>query len=253
MGALYYRDVINYPISLLRPARPAYEKPRGQAAAPPRERLGQGGMVLTLMASVIVVDQGTKWWAWRHLPWTSINPGGDAITGQRIAGWYASPVSGALLDMLSVVIASCAVYCLARCRLHPAVRALGALTVGGWGSNLLDRLGIHYWTAPDSVRGAVDFIHLDAAYYNVADFFIIFGMPLCALALLWQLVQLARGRRARSDPDRQPIGVGDPALAGVALAIAVTLGAAHYGTVSAASCSSIPQPGPDAGVSKLAC
>jgi len=34
----------------------------------------------------------------------------------------------------------------------------GALVIGGWSSNLLDRLGMHYWTAPGSVRGAVDFI-----------------------------------------------------------------------------------------------
>jgi hypothetical protein len=45
--------------------------------------------------------------------------------------------------------------------------------IAGWSSNLLDRLGLHTVTAPGSVRGAVDFIPLGSAYWNVADFVII--------------------------------------------------------------------------------
>jgi hypothetical protein len=45
--------------------------------------------------------------------------------------------------------------------------------VAGWSSDLLDRLGLHTLTAPGSVRGAVDFIELGHAYYNVADFVIV--------------------------------------------------------------------------------
>jgi lipoprotein signal peptidase len=239
----------------VRPGRTFCDEPAGRNATARSAPIGQGGMVLTLMAAVSLVDQATKWWAWRHVRWTVINPGGDAITGQRIATWYADRATGALLDLMSVALASCVVYCLARCRLHPAVWVLGALTAGGWGSNLLDRLGTHYWTAPGSVRGAVDFIHLDGAYYNIADFFIIFGTPLCALAILYQLTQSVRGRRAVSaaPPKRSPIGVRVPALAGAVLVLAVTVGATHYGKATAASCSSIPPAGPYAGVSALDC
>jgi hypothetical protein len=55
--------------------------------------------------------------------------------------------------------------------------------LGGWSSNLLDRLGMHYLTAPGSVRGAVDFLHLGGAYYNLADLFIIAATPLFLLAV----------------------------------------------------------------------
>jgi hypothetical protein len=126
--------------------------------------------------------------------------------------------------------------------------------VGGWGSNLLDRLGVHYLTAPNSVRGVVDFIHLDGAYYNVADFFIIFGTPLLVLAVLYQVVRTVLGHAPvkAAPPARNPIGVRVPALVGTGLILAVTLGATHYGTVSAASCSAASA-GEYAGVSILAC
>lgn len=55
--------------------------------------------------------------------------------------------------------------------------------LGGWASNLLDRLGLHYWTAPGSVRGAVDFIHLGRIVVNVADVFIVVGTPLFVVAV----------------------------------------------------------------------
>jgi lipoprotein signal peptidase len=57
--------------------------------------------------------------------------------------------------------------------------------LGGWGSNLLDRLGMHYWTAPGSVRGVVDFIRITGASYNVADLFIIGATPLFLLAVVF--------------------------------------------------------------------
>jgi len=206
------------------------------------------------MAAVILADQAVKWWAWRHFSWARINPGGDAIVGQRVSTWFANPVTGALLDLMNVGVMSIAVYVLTRCRLYPAVRVLGALVIGGWGSNLLDRLGVHYWTAPDSVRGVVDFIHFDGAYYNLADFFIICGTPLLMLALLYQVARALMGHGAPKTAlsARSPIGVRVPALLGVSMILAVTLGATHYGSVSAASCSTT-QPGVDAGVSFLQC
>jgi len=76
---------------------------------------------------------------------------------------------------------------------------------GGWASNLLDRLGIHYWNAPGRVRGVVDFIHLGPHYYNVADF-IIGCTSLFVLAAghqgvraVWRPAAPGRGRERPAD------------------------------------------------------
>ena len=110
---------------------------------------------------------------------------------------------------------------------------------GGWASNLLDRLGIHYWTAPGSVRGVGDFIHLGGHYYNVADFFIIGCTPLFLLAAGYQRVRAARrpaaaGRVPPPARSRARAWVRIPALAGAGLILVVSLGAANYGGVNAA-------------------
>jgi hypothetical protein len=42
---------------------------------------------------------------------------------------------------------------------------------------------MHSWTAPGSVRGAVDFIPLGGSYYNVADFFIVGSTGLFVLSV----------------------------------------------------------------------
>jgi hypothetical protein len=72
--------------------------------------------------------------------------------------------------------------------------------VGGWASNLLDRLGMHYWTAPGSVRGAVDFMSVGGRSWNLADFFIIGATPLFLLAT----AQLARRAAGRPPPACAP-------------------------------------------------
>jgi lipoprotein signal peptidase len=203
-------------------------------------------LVLGLIAVVILADQAVKWWAWRHVSWARINSGGDALVGRTVGAWYSAPVAGALLDLLDFALLSIAVWSLMRWRVTAAVRVPGALMVAGWASNLVDRLGIHYWTAPGSVRGVVDFIHLDAHYYNVADFFIIGGTPLFLLAVAYQGVRAARRPAAASQPAarstrvpargralaRVPLRVLALASAGVTLVVA--LGAANYGGVSAA-------------------
>jgi lipoprotein signal peptidase len=196
-------------------------------------------VVLALLAVVVVLDQAAKWWAWRHVSWTKINSGGDILVGRTIGAWYAGPVTGALLDLLDFGLVSIAVYVLVRCRATTAVGVPGALMTGGWGSNLLDRLGVHYWTAPGSVRGAVDFIHIGGNYYNVADFFIIGCTPLFLLAVGYQGVREARRRvAARSVPlparSRARARMRIPALAGAGLILVVALGAANYGGVNAA-------------------
>jgi lipoprotein signal peptidase len=204
-------------------------------------------VVPVLIAVVVALDQAAKWWAWRHLPWTRINSGGDILVGRTIGAWYTDPVTGALLDLLDFGLLSITVSVLLRCRVPAAVSVPGALMTGGWGSNVLDRLGIHYWTAPGSVRGVVDFIHVAGHYYNVADFFIIGCTPLFLLAAGYQGVRAARrpaGARSVMSPARGRARawarIRIPALAGAGLVLVVALGAANYGGVNAA-----PSPSPD--------
>ena len=195
--------------------------------------------VPALLVVVVVLDQAAKWWAWRHLSWTRINSGGDVLVGRTVSAWYAGPVTGALLDLLDYGLLSIAVSVLARRRASAAVSVPGALMTGGWASNLLDRVGIHYWTAPGSVRGVVDFIHLGGHYYNVADFFIITCTPLFLLAAGYRRVRAARrpaaaGRVPPPARSRARAWVRIPALAGAGLILVVSLGAANYGGVNAA-------------------
>ncbi len=122
---------------------------------------------------VIVVDQVTKCWAWREVPLAHINFGGNPLVGPVVGGWYADPATGALLDLAGSGSLAAAVLLLLR-RRHPVLLlAPAALAIGGWTSNLLDRLGLHHLTAPGSVRGAIDFIPVGKYTFNVADFFII--------------------------------------------------------------------------------
>jgi lipoprotein signal peptidase len=195
--------------------------------------------VPALLVVVVVLDQAAKWWAWRHFSWTRINSGGDVLVGRTISAWYAGPVTGALLDLLDYGLLSIAVSVLARRRAPAAISVPGALMTGGWASNLLDRVGIHYWTAPGSVRGVVDFIHLGGHYYNVADFFIITCTPLFLLAAGYRRVRAARrpaaaGRVPPPARSRARAWVRIPALAGAGLILVVSLGAANYGGVNAA-------------------
>ena len=208
--------------------------------------------MLTLIGVVMVLDQTAKWWAWRHVPWAKINSGGDILVGTTVGGWYAGPVTGALLDLLDFGLLAVAVSVLARRRVPAFVSVPGALMIGGWGSNLLDRLGIHFWTAPGSMRGVVDFIHLGTHYYNVADLFIIGGTPLFLLAAGCQAALAAwRLARARSAPSaarswpRLRARLRFPALAGAGsgLVLVVALGAANYGGVDAAASASVRQAG----------
>lgn len=148
-----------------------------------REELVHRSIVFAVLAAAVLVDQVTKGWAWQNAPNARINFGGNAFVGKTISGWYADPVTGALLDFVDFGVLGTAVFLLVRFRLPAIALVPGALMMGGWISNLLDRLGMHYWTAPGSVRGAVDFIPLGRLYYNVADVFIAGGTVLFLLAL----------------------------------------------------------------------
>jgi lipoprotein signal peptidase len=196
-------------------------------------------VVLALLVVVVALDQAAKWWAWRHFSWTRINSGGDVLVGRTIGALYAGPVTGALLDLLDFGLLSVAVSVLARGRATAAVSVPGALMTGGWGSNLLDRLGSHYWTAPGSVRGVVDFIHVGGHYYNLADFFIIGCTPLFLLAAGHQRARAVRRPAAAGSVPPAARGrartrVRISALVGAGLISVVALGAANDGGVNAA-------------------
>ena len=152
---------------------------------------------LVLLGAVIALDQGTKAWAWRHQPGTIINPGSTRGLGGFINDWYSGPVSGAVLDLLSLGLLCLAGFGLVRARRSRYVFVPGVLLIAGWASNLLDRLGLHELTAPGSVRGAVDFIRVGDYLYNVAD-----GVIIGATVVLVPTLIVLR------DLDRRDVGWG---------------------------------------------
>lgn len=204
----------------------------GETNAVSRQRL----MVSAVLAAVILLDQAAKWWAWRHLSGVKINTGGDFLVGATVGRWYAAPVTGALLDLLDVGLLSIALSVLVRRWRPPAVVIPAALIIGGWGSNLLDRLGTHYWTAPGSARGAMDFIHIGGVNFNLADFFIMAATPFFVLAVGYRGRRMANWRPTvqavrPAKRNRRPARGWVPALAGAGVIMVVALGAAKYGGV----------------------
>jgi len=197
--------------------------------------------VFALVALAIVVDQLGKWWAWRHAPLAKINYGGNIFVGETISRWYADPTTGALLDLMDFGVLSAAAFVLIRRRPPPVVLVPGGLMVGGWISNLLDRLGLHYVTAPGSVRGAVDFIPLGPIRYNLADLFIVCGTALFLLAVVATTLSTGRAPTASPSPPTRH-GRRRTWLSGVAsatcLVVAVGFGAVNYGGVTTPNSSS---------------
>jgi lipoprotein signal peptidase len=214
------------------------------ASVPPVQATPRGpghrSTVLALLAAVIVVDQLAKWWAWRHASLTQINYGGNILVGATVSQWYAHPLLGALLDLVDFGLLSTAALVLIRRRPPAFVLVPGAVMVGGWISNLLDRLGMHYWTAPGSVRGAVDFIPLGSIRYNVADVFIVGGTLLFILAVpasAW-LTSRTVARPMPTRNQRRRARAWLPVVASAAcLVVAVGFGAVNYGGVTTPSAS----------------
>jgi lipoprotein signal peptidase len=211
----------------------------GQGEVPGREHRNkprQWQVMLAVAAAVIGLDQTVKWWAWRHVAGVKINSGGDVLVGHAVGEWYAAPVTGALLDLLDFGLLSAALFILVRHRRPAPVLVFGALMLSGWSSNLLDRLGMHYWTAPGSVRGVVDFIRIDGAVYNVADMCIIGATPLFLLAVGFLGLKAAdRPTVVRAAAVRHRLRASMLALAGAGLIVAaVAFGAANYGGVRTA-------------------
>jgi lipoprotein signal peptidase len=203
----------------------------------PAIRTRQLGLATGTLAVVVLLDQSAKWWAWRHLVTARINAGGDNLVSAQVSEWFRSPTQGAALDLLNSAILVLAVALLLRRVRSVPVLLSGCAMLAGWSSNLLDRLGLHFITAPGSVRGAVDFMHLGQHYYNLADFVIIGSTPLFVLAVLGHTV--TRWRR-RGDARPAPIALLQslylriPAYGGaLGLGFAASFGAATYGGLTA--------------------
>jgi lipoprotein signal peptidase len=185
-----------------------------------------------VLAVVVLADQATKWWAWRHVAHVHINFGGDPLVPATVDTWYADPTVGAVLDLVGAGVLGVAVAALLRRHHPPTLRATAALAIGGWASNLLDRLGLHRLTAPGSVRGAVDFIHIGRYYYNIADFFIVGATLVFVVAHVRRSTTSMRpGTKPKtsSTRPRSPARIAAATGAAAALVTVVTLGATHYG------------------------
>jgi lipoprotein signal peptidase len=187
---------------------------------------------LSLLLTVVLVDQITKWWAWRFASKAIINTGSTWFIDGPVSEWFRDPVTGRFLDLANVVLLSVAGVLLVRRPRRPLLLVAGSLMLAGWGSNLLDRLGLHALTAPDTVRGAVDFIPLGPAYYNVADQFIV------AATVLYLVAAFSRCRRSASGAARLRVTAAprtwSPAVTSVAvvgLVVAAAVGAENDGGV----------------------
>jgi lipoprotein signal peptidase len=203
--------------------------------------LGRRSTVLALLAVVVVVDQLVKWWAWRHAPLAKINYGGNIFVGDTISQWYADPSTGALLDLMDFGLLSAAAFVLIRRRPPAVVLVPGSLMVGGWISNLLDRLGLHYVTAPGSVRGAVDFIPFGPIRYNLADVFIVCGTLLSILVVTvstWSTDRSATASRCLPTRHRGRRTWLSWVATAACLVVVVGFGAVNYGGVTTPNLSS---------------
>ena len=75
---------------------------------------GQRSVQLVLLATVIVLDQATKWWGWRYAPEAIINAGGDLLV-------ESGPGCGTTMRILLPCLASRATSSM----LTPALEAKG--------------------------------------------------------------------------------------------------------------------------------
>ena len=138
-----------------------------------------------VIAAVVVADQAVKWWAWRHVDGVLINSGGYILLGPAIRSWFAHPVGGAVFDVVGAAGLIVGGWWLIRRPRPPGVLLGGGLIIGGWTSNILDRLGLHNWTAPGSARGVVDFIPDGTpGRSNTADLCIAIGVVVLGAALV---------------------------------------------------------------------
>ena len=203
-----------------------------------RIRRKQRSIVFAVLAVIVVIDQVTKWWGWHHVPRALINVGSHPLAGPVVDHWYTARMPGAVLDLLAAGLLAGLLFVLMSRRRHPTLLLSATVMLSGWASNLLDRLGVHYLTAPGSARGVVDFIHLGRVRYNVADIFIVAGtlFLLTTVAFLavrrnWQTAAVPTTRRLWRAPG--PVGRLAALAAGLGLLAVVAVGATNDDGVTA--------------------
>jgi lipoprotein signal peptidase len=206
------------------------------------DRIGQRFLAFATMAGIAVLDQGLKWWAWRNVAGVHVDYGGGALASPAVGAVYKHPVTGALLDLLDSGFVITVGWLLVRHRRSVLLLISSSMLIGGWGSDLLDRLVMHYWTAPGSVRGVVDFIPIGNRVYNLADLFIIAGTPFFIIAVIRSIARRLLGKRPASaavlPATRRPHHSRSSVLAlaaPVALIALVGIGAANFGGLTAPS------------------
>lgn len=186
-------------------ARSEYTAGPGQSPAdvdPPADAGGarQGRLLIAVFTAVIGVDQTVKWLAWRRFDESLINGGGYILLGRVVRSWFAAPASGAVADVLGAVLVVLGIGRLVHSRRPQCVVIGGGLVLAGSMSNLLDRLGMHNWTAPGSARGVVDFLPSGgSSRCNVADVLIVLGLLLLGYSSVRRLVATEPRSRARSE------------------------------------------------------
>jgi lipoprotein signal peptidase len=180
---------------------------------------------------ILTADQLTKAAAWRHRTDVHMNAGGDLIARSMISGWFRDPVIGAALDCVDFALLLTAWLLVAGLRMNRTVRLPAAVVLAGWTSNLFDRLGLHYLTAPGSVRGVVDWIRWDGRCWNVADIAIVAGSAGLAASVVVAAARSVGRRRARRPG-------GDRAARRPAITGRTVLGATA-GVATAAMCAAV--------------
>lgn len=156
---------------------------------------------VTLLGAVslgfVIVDQTSKWWAWRHVSRVTVDIGGgvfDEFVGGLANGVMEDPLVGAVADAVLAALLVWAGYRLVSRERSRSVLLAGSALLAASASNLLDRLGLHSLTAPGSARGVVNWIGLgggSVSPVNLAD--LLTTLAVLALGAAWG----AREIRAR--------------------------------------------------------
>lgn len=171
-----------------------------RAGGRPPARDGPGRQVVALLAVFVVVigtDQSGKWFAWQHVDGALVNDGGYVLLNPVVRSWLAAPVSGTAANVVGAFSVLAAVGWLTRRPRGFAALIGGGLLAAGWTSNLLDRFGLHRWSAPGSSRGVVDFIPSGGvSRCNLADLWMVLGVVVVgsAIARHRRLMHAAPGR-----------------------------------------------------------
>lgn len=136
-----------------------------------------------IIVAIVCVDQACKAWAWRHAAEVHIDSGGGVLL-PGTASWFRNTTVGVVVDIGDVFLLTAAILTVPKRCKSRAVLVSASLVLGGWTSDLSDRLALHRWTAPGSSRGVVDFLIVAGRSWNVADFVIIIGVLCLSTSLL---------------------------------------------------------------------